>query len=151
MMLLSVSIGLGRGADDWNVAQLRYFHYGIQVAPLLSAIYFAWEVFGQRPARGMIQNGICVLLAINFICLFTLIPRAENRRRQIKQFESDLAQGLTPSALYERHAELLWGGQLDHWQENRRGGAGRFTWSEYQRFYRNQRRACGIAARKLYP
>ncbi len=102
--LVSLALAVGWGRSGFGHKPGLTSRYTTLAVPLVIAIYFAWELYGGRVTRPLVQTclltSMCVVLWPN---AQLALAHAHDRRKVVGQFERDLRAGLPASQIVERY------------------------------------------------
>jgi hypothetical protein len=102
LALLGLILGTGWGRQTGFVAR-----YAVLAVPLLFSVYFAWEVYARPVAARLLQMVLFTVLCLPLVQTTLVVSAlAREAHTQADAFERDLAAGLPPPVLAERHPQL---------------------------------------------
>jgi hypothetical protein len=112
-MLLVLAMGWGRAGLVPTAGMPA--RYALFAAPVLIWAYYVWELYGPRKLSQVIHTGLLLLMLI--LLPFNTLKGFSWRNwytRGMKAVEADIAAGLTPAMLAERHRAFLL-----HWDQGK--------------------------------
>ena len=104
LVTLAFAVGFGRGGREGN----RDGHYSTLALPILCVVYFAWEMYGSRPASRLVEMCLFCVMCAAFILNGPPGRYLGGPNAVAAEIQRDVLAGMSPCGMAERHLLVFW-------------------------------------------